>query len=237
MVADTSQALAQLRPSPESRTLLADARKGNTATRPWLQGEHVAIVGDTGSGKSFLEAKLIRLRDYVIVLKTKPDPDDDVKFKGYQRIHSVQEIKPTQNYYLLEPPGDKERETLNDALVLAYAERGWTICADELYYLTMLKMEKPVNRILTQGRSLGLTFVGCAQRAAWVTRFFLSQSTHCFFFASEGRDIKLLSEATTPRIVPHMSRLKRYECVYYNRIERSVQVVDANHLKKVFSNA
>jgi hypothetical protein len=205
--------------------------------RPWLQGEHVAIVGDTGSGKSYLEAKLIRMRGYVIVLKTKPDPDDDEKFKGFKVIKTVDELRPTENYYLLQPDHDDERRTCEEALTLAYRERGWTVCGDEMYYLTMMKLERPINRILTQGRSLGVTFVGCAQRAPWVTRFFLSQSMHCFFFASEGRDIKILSEATTPRIAPYMEQLERYQCVYFNRVDRSIEVVDANHLNRIFTNA
>ncbi len=208
-----------------------------TSRRPWLQGEHVAIVGDTGSGKSYLEAKLIELRKYVIVIKTKPDLDDTEKFRGFKWISSPQEIKPTQDRYLLKPPHDKERPVIQETLDLAYNETGWTVCGDEMYYLTMLKLERPVNRILTQGRSLGVTFVGCAQRAPWVTRFFLSQSMHCFFFASEGRDIKILSEATSPRIAPYMSRLRRYECVYFNRIERCIEIVDANHLDRIFTNA
>lgn len=208
-----------------------------TSRRPWLQGEHVAIVGDTGSGKSYLEAKLIRLRGYVIVIKTKPDPDDDEKFRGFRTIRSVEELRPTENYYLFVPPDDTERQSIDEVMMLAYKERGWTVCADELYYMTLLKLEKPINRILTQGRSLGVTFVGCAQRAAWVTRFFLSQSTHCFFFACEGRDLKVLSEATTPRIIPYLQRLRRYECVYFNRVDRSVTIVDANHLDRIFTNA
>jgi len=207
------------------------------ARRPWLQGEHVAIVGDTGSGKSYLEAKLIRMRGYVIVLKTKPDLDDDVKFAGFKRINSVEELRPTADWYLLEPPADDERDTLQRAMDLAYREHGWCVCGDEMYYLTMLKLEKPINRILTQGRSLGVTFVGCAQRAAWISRFFLSQSTHCFFFRAEGRDAKVLAEATSPRILPYFEKLKLYQCVYFNRAEKSVDIVDANNLNRIFTNA
>lgn len=207
--------------------------------RPWLQGEHVAIVGDTGSGKSYLESKLIRARGYIIVLKTKPDDDDGTKFRGFRKVRTLSGIRPTHDWYLLEPktePPGAERAELQAALSLGYKEEGWTLCADELYYLSLLKLDYDINKVLTQGRSKHVTFVGCAQRQQWISRFFLSQSTHCFFFRCEGRDIVDLARATSPRIAPLFEQLRRFEFVYFNRADRSVEIGTARTLNRIISN-
>src|SRR4051812_9363940 len=39
----------------------------------WKQGQHVGVVGRTGSGKTYLVSKLVMLRRYVIIFRTKPD--------------------------------------------------------------------------------------------------------------------------------------------------------------------
>ena len=56
----------------------------------WEQGQHVAIVGDTGSGKTYLEALLLRMRSYNIVLRTK---DDDIRWPGFKRVRRVDQIE------------------------------------------------------------------------------------------------------------------------------------------------
>lgn len=55
--------------------------------RQWRQGEHVSLIGPTGSGKTTLALELLDRRDFVTVLGTKPKDatlDKLVKRQGYE---------------------------------------------------------------------------------------------------------------------------------------------------------
>jgi hypothetical protein len=181
----------------------------------WAQGEHVAIIGSTGTGKTFLEQHLLKLRDYDLVLRTKAD---DNKFSGFARIRTIDAIRVTHSRYLLAPRYDDQRLECARALELAWRQGGWCIAIDELFYaIDTLKLEPGINRLLTQGRSKAVSVVCGMQRPTRVSRFALSEATHIFVFRAEGRDVKIIADATTPRVVPCIEALRRFEFAYFNR--------------------
>jgi DNA helicase HerA-like ATPase len=199
----------------------------------WRQGEHVSIIGDTGSGKTYLESHLLQHRGAVIVVRTKPD---DINFDGFERIRSIREVRAGQYKYLLEPRYDRQSREISRAVEHVWQAGNWCIAIDELYYLTdRLRMREPIDRLLTQGRSKRISVVCGMQRPVSITRFAISQATHVFTFAVEGRDVKTVSEATTPRIEEMIPTLKRFQYVYYNRKTRSLQVAKAQQLEEVLS--
>lgn len=202
----------------------------------WKQGEHIALVGDTGSGKTFLLARLLEYRDYTIVLRTK---DDTIKFPGHKRITKASGItlqpEAQSGHFLLDPPYAQQAIEGYRLFERAWAEGGWTIAIDELWYVEQeLRLQRSVNRLLTQGRSLALTIICGMQRPAQISRFTLSQATHLFAFASEGRDIQTLAEAFTPRLKEVMPRLRRHEFAYYYRPERKLLTGYAQRLGDIF---
>lgn len=202
----------------------------------WKQGEHVIIIGDTGSGKTYLESKLLDLRDYTIIVKTKPD---DVKFPGYQRIRKFAGLQQLQyKRFLLDAGIDPnlQRYHIANTLNLIWKQEGWTLAVDETYYWThVLKMEKQLNMLLTQGRSKRLTIVAGMQRPAWISRFALSQATHAFIFRCEGRDLVTLSQALSPKVTDPVQKLRGHDFVYFNRATREVVTGNANKLNEVIT--
>lgn len=76
--------------------------------------------------------------------------------------------------------------------------------------------------LLTQGRSKGISVVTGMQRPVGVTRFAISQASHVLCFSQEGRDLKTVIEATSPRLAGPISQLERYEFVWYNRPTREI---------------
>src|SRR5690349_6421632 len=54
----------------------------------WRQGEHVGLIGPTGSGKTTLAMWLLPLRKYVVVLGTKPRDKtlDELAARGYYKM-------------------------------------------------------------------------------------------------------------------------------------------------------
>lgn len=195
----------------------------------WEQGQHVAIVGSTGTGKTFLESRLLEMRSAVIVLRTKAD---DVTFTGFSKIKSIDQMRVTQLKYELMPKYDEQRAEIHRALELAWKQGKWCVAVDELFYLCeQLKLTRDVDRLLTQGRSKRISTVCGMQRPSRVTRFALSESALVFVFRAEGRDVKLIAEATTPRIIPALAALRKYEFAYFNRISGVVEIARAQQLE------
>ena len=201
----------------------------------WKQGEHVAIVGDTGSGKTYLEARLLQLRDHVVILQVK---DDDVKFSGFHRVRTVSALDNIKYHkFLLAPKYELQQFHLAKTFERVWKEEGWTVAIDELYYATeVLRLQRPINKLLTQGRSKHITVVSGMQRPAWISRFALSQCTHAFIFRCEGRDLNTLSQALSPRVVKPVENLTGYDFVYFNRATKEVKLGNANNLNAIFSN-
>ena len=197
---------------------------------PWRQGEHVSIIGDTGSGKTFLEARLLELRDNVVVCRTKPD---DIKFEGYKTVRSAKAMD-VAGKYLLTPKYERQSIEIADALTRAWEQGSWSVSIDEAYYcVTMLKLEAYINRLMTQGRSKRITVIAGMQRPAWISRFVLSQSTHVFLFATEGRDTKTIAQALTSRLLPIVEVLRKHEYVYYHRSSRTIRRGYAQNLSDI----
>lgn len=204
----------------------------------WKRTEHVAIVGETGSGKTYLENRLLKLRGHVIFLRTKAeDPSNDPMDGDWKRASTVKQIHERYPWWLLEP--DYEKQHREGVLLFhkARTERNWTVAIDELYGATQrhVSLEEPINWALTQGRSGGITVVTGMQRPVAVTRFALSQAAHTFVFAVDGRDATdTLYKAVTPKLRDALPLLdwRKYQFAYYNRHERRLLISDASQIER-----
>lgn len=191
---------------------------------PWRPGEHVAVVGDTGTGKTFLLAKgLLRMRRYVVVFKTKPDKDDGEKWRGFHRIKRARDMNDGRyERFLLEPKYERQAIEGYEMLNAVWRQGGWTCVIDEGWYAEQLGLRPFIDRLLTQGRSQDISVVYGQQRPVESSRFVISQCSHLFTFRVEGRDGKTIAEATSPRILPVIENLTGYEFAYYHRPSRTV---------------
>jgi hypothetical protein len=201
---------------------------------PWRVGEHIAAVGDTGTGKTFLVSKLVELRNYVVILRTKPD---NIKFEGFTRARTAAALDDLYDTrILLTPKHSYQMREGYGLLERVWEQGGWTIVIDELWYVEkILKLGPFVERLLTQGRSKNISVIVGMQRPAQISRFAISQCTHLFSFRVEGRDLQTIKEATTPRIVAPVQGLGKHRFVYYNRSDRVIATGDAKYLDRVIS--
>lgn len=169
----------------------------------WQQGEHVTCIGPSGSGKTTLAQQLLRLRDFVAVLGTKPsDPAlSALESSGYKRIKRWPP-PPSANRVLVWPKIKRRediedlRDVFADALDAIYAEGGWTVYVDELLWLkSRLSLGQPIDDLLTQGRALDVSVVTSAQRPFSVPQTALSQATYlALWSASDKRDLDRFGE-------------------------------------------
>jgi hypothetical protein len=131
----------------------------------WAQGEHVSLIGPTGSGKTTLALELLTRRDHVAVLGTKPKDatlDKLVKHQGFQLRREWLErswraplggppepvdVKMTdgstrkRTHVVLWPKFTKaadkavQRDVFDQALGDMFAAGSWCVFADEVFYL------------------------------------------------------------------------------------------------------
>ena len=199
---------------------------------PWKIGEHVAIIGTTGTGKTYLTTKLAELRKYVLMLRTKPD---DNKFRGFRKAKTHNAM---QGVYaeklLIEPDYESQANVLASVFDLAWRQGRWTLIIDETFYVQReLGLEHSITKLLTQGRSKRLSIVTGMQRPAWVTRFALSEVSHVFTFGLERRDAKILADSSTERFIDIAPNLGQYEFAHFHRPTRTVAVGNANDLDRI----
>lgn len=168
----------------------------------WKQGEHVTIIGPTGSGKTWLAESILPIRRFVAVMITKKKDPMIGKFEkgGYKRVKDWHEIPhEIHSRILLHPPFARDepkerhqRDSFAYAFDRAFEQGHWTLYADELpYVIDELKLQHKVKRQLNQGRSLKSSLVSSAQRPAFLPLLAYSAATHLFFFrTTDETDLK-----------------------------------------------
>jgi len=209
---------------------------------PWKQGEHVAVVGDTGTGKTTLLTTLVPARSHVVVFRTKPDQSDEPKWgRSFHHIKKASDIHDARHdRFILTPKYESIGREGYALLERAYKDGGWCIVLDELLVVERLGLTTMVDKLLTQGRSQRVTMVLGMQRPVGVSRFALSQCTHVFSFRVEGRDLKTMRDAFTVKLVPLIdadspSAIAHHDFAYFNRSRRVVTVGNAQNISRVIS--
>lgn len=186
------------------------------------QGDHVAILGPTGSGKTHIALEVAELRSYVIVVACKPkDPlVEDALQKGYWLVPTDRlEIpyvdgRPYHKHVIYWPRlSESARRKIPDQHVieaetmhqkprvrgaLGYVRNNghWAIILDEGTYVCRdLNLQRDVDKSLFQNRTLKSSILILGQRPSWMGRYALSQPTHLFLFNTNDReDRKALGE-------------------------------------------
>lgn len=205
----------------------------------WRQGEHVSLIGPTGTGKTTLGIQLLPLRRYVAAIGTKPK---DPTFDSLERDAGFRLVDPRRRGALPHLPDrgvpprvlvwprsrtlDRaakrdQRRIIHDALNRAYSAGGWTLFADELSYLSRtLSLAPELVDIWQQGRSNSVSLIGCTQRPRWVPLDCYSAATHLFLWrTNDSQDIARLSGlngADTRAVRAIVPDLGRHDVLYVN---------------------
>lgn len=219
----------------------------------WQLGEHVSIIGPTGTGKSYLGRQLLVRRDFVVTLGTKRRDDtldDYLKLDGFTRVESWPPKRPVsdllrgvrrepgwENRVALWPTytGDvaATRQRMRDEFVKCFSDVLFTgnrcVDVDEMYYLcAILGLKEYAEEIWTQGRSSGISLLAKTQRPAWVPLFMYDQPIHLFFFADNDetnlRRVGGLGGLSARMVRETVASLPKHTCLYVNTREGHMAV-------------
>lgn len=205
----------------------------------WRQGEHVALVGPTGQGKSTLVKAILPQRSHSVVLATKPaDPTlDRFRRSGWVKIDRWPPKFGLARALLwpkFKSPSDLplQQAVIAHALDSIFRSGRWAIYADELRYLTgQLGLQQWFELLWLQGRSLKISLIASTQRPRWVPLEMWSQSTHLFVWGtSDDDDLKRLGGLgglSSRQIRDVVSGLPKYDCLAINTRTRSMVVTRA----------
>jgi hypothetical protein len=211
----------------------------------WDAGEHIALVGMTGSGKTTLARQLLTLRDFVVVFGTKARDEslyEPLVKEGFvvKRKWTPWEWEDSKERYVIFAPGldlsddpspretieaqGKQAEAFRAALVQIFKAGGWCCYFDEVRYLSDdLGLARELNLLWLQGRSLGVTMMAATQRPRAVPLNCFEQAIWTFLWrVSDRDDRRRASEYTgmlSPVVFETAGRLPRNEFVCVNSVD------------------
>lgn len=206
----------------------------------WRQGEHLTLIGPTGSGKTTLGLDLIGIMPYVAIVGTKQSDDTLSSFaKRNKQYRVINEFKTglhatLDNHVIVWPKLKKDagdispqQVPIKNSLNRMFFQGAWSVFCDELWVLAnRLKTSSILEAYWSQGRSSGLSLIGCCQRPAFVPRMAFSEPRYLLIGQMEDeRDIETVANGTNiskKSLASEVNKLSRHSFLFYNRNERSL---------------
>lgn len=202
----------------------------------WRQGEHITIVGPTGSGKTTLGLDLLSMRAYSVVFATKVKDTSLSSFFSREKYEIISKWPPSAHArrVALWPKARKLKDIVaiqyrafDSAIDAIYEEGAWTIFLDEAFYVCDdLDMASSVKTIITQGRSNYLSLVSCTQRPRHIPLWLLNQPTHLIYFRFvdkyETDRLSDIAGMEKERIASELKQLGKYEFLYINTVDGTI---------------
>ena len=209
----------------------------------WEQGEHLALIGRTGTGKTTVLEALGSSRKYCVIFRTKQDTLAWRKFRPITKasqMDSIREDREGALRLILQPPAEQRAIEFRAAIKRAYKQGGWTVGFDELYEMQMLGLEPDIIQLYSEGRSERVTCIGGMQRPSWVTRngvsrWAISQPTHLFCFQTDEVERDTLAKILGRRFANELAALRRYEFRYRNQVTGDETIGSLKTLGEVFN--
>jgi hypothetical protein len=203
--------------------------------KQYEQGQHVTIIGPTGSGKTTLAMELVKARGWVVALGVKYR-DDTMSRLEKEGWHRVQEWKqrPRSSQRVLVWPKESDltkvlqvhKKVFTELLRDIYRIGHWTIWTDELTYMTdHVGLSKLYRALYILARSGKISLVGSAQRPAFVPLEAYSQASHLFLFRTgDERDLERMggmNGVNRKQVADTVSQLPHHTFLHVNLVTGS----------------
>jgi hypothetical protein len=186
----------------------------------WLQGEHIALIAQTGTGKTTLASKILSIRSYPVVLAVKRRDESLLLFEqeGYKTISKWPPERAFHKIVLWFKPDSlsddlaAQAKRIHRAFNDMYLAGGYAIYLDEVGYLSgTLRLGRDIGVLMSQGRSNNLSIIAGMQRpssvVANVPKETFTQARHILI----GKYTDELEQETSARI----AGITRQNMLYY----------------------
>lgn len=207
----------------------------------WRQGQHIAIMGRTGRGKTTLARDLLVLRGWSVVLAVKREDDTLSSFPkaGFRKISSWPPRFQDRHVLLWARPKDLydtagPRATIAKVLRDVYANGGWAVLMDDLAYIAnQLGFRKEISVLLNQARSGHSSIVTAFTQPSSVTAAIPSEvwrqvRFHLVFYYRVGRDLESIADITgynKSQLQAWMKLLGPFDFLAFDDLTDSVVIV------------
>lgn len=172
----------------------------------WKPGQHVALIGPTGVGKSTFAVGILPLRRYVLALDPKGGDNTLRRLErvGFVRVDAwpppkaiLRQIEEGQPARLIVGPVvqrradlPKLRAAIKAALESAFDTGGWTMYVDELQVAARhMRLDDNITQNLIAARDKGVSMVTSFQRPANVPRAASEMSTWLVLWRTRDVDV------------------------------------------------
>lgn len=213
----------------------------------WQPGEHVSLVGPTGTGKTTIMVGVLPMRKYVLALDAKGGDSTLARLEqhGFQRttwppskeIREQIELGQPARLIIGSPVRTTEdlprlRHEMAQVLTDAFNEQGWTVYLDELQIIAdrrIMNLSSAVERNLIAARDRGVSMVMSFQRPANVPRSASEMSTWFLVLYTRDRDtVRRLAEMAGRPVAEmrgFVQGLPEYAVLVFSRNPRAPVIV------------
>ncbi len=185
---------------------------------PWAPGQHMALIGPTGEGKTTHAVGILGLRNWVLALDPKGE-DETLAASGYTRVREL----PKQGWRTLTGKDQGEwrkihkaieegnparvivgggsrtkaedirlQALMDDAISYSRHAGGWTLYVDEFELLSsqrMFRLGPSIERMLITARRDKTSVITSFQAAAWVSKHATRQARCAVMWPTGDRDM------------------------------------------------
>jgi energy-coupling factor transporter ATP-binding protein EcfA2 len=213
-------------------------------------GEHVTILGPTGSGKTQLAYELLSVTARptlpAVVMVPKPKDDTVTTWAPVMGLKTVRQWPPVARPFRAQPPGwvvwpkftfdeDKDDEHMSalfrNTIRDSYKRGRRILFADEVALLTEdLNLGRTLSSVWRGGRSMGTGVWAASQRPAYIPRLAYSMAEHLFL--ADDPDLQTRKRyaeigGVNPKAVAEvLAGLPKFSFLYFRRTGRRWCVVD-----------
>lgn len=188
----------------------------------WLIGEHVTIIGTTGSGKTVLAEDIYALRKFVVVIATKSSDDSlddyDKQFHRLKRWPPSWHQEKVLFWKRPEKLGDftDQRLAIYEVISHIYKHGNRVLGFDDVFYISdTLKLSSELQMLYTQARSQKVSLVGNLQRPFWVPKEITNQASHVLLFGlRDDKDVERVAGAQGIKkqdVIRAVDELQKYD--------------------------